>query len=813
MLPYLKILKISSPFLVGLFFLALFLFVAPTKTSAQTATVVFSFDGGQCYPNAPGYTVPNIHTSFRITSPGPERVYVYRNDNFSIGNFDASTVSTINISDSNIETGKSYYYILRTAGGRVLATSSPVTVTTHCAPPSPSFTQINASCNGNSANVNLFFSPQSASPPPPPIQYYWIWRDGSKLTTTTSTNPYTNTGVGSNENHTYEISAVSTYGDESARSTSRSITTPNCIPTPPTVSLNPLSTSCNGTTPQINLSWTYANANNVTIIKNDLSIGGVVATSYTDNAVANSALYTYYLIANGAGGSTNSNTQQITTPNCAPTPPANNAQCLGYIIPTTPVSPGQQFNASVYMRNTGTKQWNSDATPHSLGRDDWMWGIPRVSTTPINPGQDAGFHFTATAPGSVGDYPFVWRMVEDGVEWFGDQCGATIQVRINPPSRPVIFPPIASCNSTTSTVSFNLQEASYTQYYDIYRWIDTNGDGNPENAALVATINGSNFNSGVYTYNDTSVTGGNYYDYYAVARNNYGQSPSINNTSTPDDLGYNQFGGMHSGWRRALACGSPTPFTLSVTSSCQSEGVPLMTANFTKSTNANLYNIQLYDPTANLWYAPSFSDTSLFPGGATTTSFTPTSPPAMTIVPGRTYMYRVAAYNTNMPNSSPNRVIWSNIATPGDPPNGWPWVERQANYCDNTPPQVSMNNLFGCFDSTSWNALQPLTATVSDNSGISSVAFRLTNLSNNTTANINATPVGANSYQASIPTSSLIAGASYRILAQATDLVGLSTSSPSYSFNYQTSCSNNAWFQTTGGDVHSNRIIDTPGGP
>jgi len=110
----------------------------------------------------------------------------------------------------------------------------------------------------------------------------------------------------------------------------------------------------------------------------------------------------------------------------------NKSSCVSISAPNS-ITSGQQFNASVTMKNTGTKVWNSDATPHKLGSenltDNERWGFKRVNLPSItNPENSVTFNFTATAPATAGAYPFSWKMVEDGIEWFGEICTKNIKV-------------------------------------------------------------------------------------------------------------------------------------------------------------------------------------------------------------------------------------------------------------------------------------------------------------------------------------------------------------------------------------------------
>lgn len=117
----------------------------------------------------------------------------------------------------------------------------------------------------------------------------------------------------------------------------------------------------------------------------------------------------------------------------------NNAQC-GTITAPDSVVAGQTFSATVMMRNTGSKTWTSDSTPHRLGsanpRDNGIWGTGRVNlSSNTSPNANATFSFTATAPSSTGNQNFYWQMVEDGLEWFGPECGKQINVT----------PPVSNC--------------------------------------------------------------------------------------------------------------------------------------------------------------------------------------------------------------------------------------------------------------------------------------------------------------------------------------------------------------------------------
>ncbi|PWU08705.1 MAG: hypothetical protein C5B50_28980 [Verrucomicrobia bacterium] len=107
----------------------------------------------------------------------------------------------------------------------------------------------------------------------------------------------------------------------------------------------------------------------------------------------------------------------------------NNAAYVNASFPTS-VQTGQVFTATVTMNNNGTIPWTSGGgNPYRLGsqapQDNTTWGFGRVNlpSSPINAGANCTFTFNCTAPMTAGNYNFSWRMVQEGVQWFGDTMG------------------------------------------------------------------------------------------------------------------------------------------------------------------------------------------------------------------------------------------------------------------------------------------------------------------------------------------------------------------------------------------------------
>jgi hypothetical protein len=121
-----------------------------------------------------------------------------------------------------------------------------------------------------------------------------------------------------------------------------------------------------------------------------------------------------------------------------PATAAPNAEFVSHSVPTT-VNAGQQYSVSVTMRNSGGTTWTPGSF-HRLGSnnpyDNTTWGMNRValaSGDSIAPGQQKTFTWTVTAPGTAGVYNFQWRMLREGVTWFGD-ISPNVAITVNPPA-------------------------------------------------------------------------------------------------------------------------------------------------------------------------------------------------------------------------------------------------------------------------------------------------------------------------------------------------------------------------------------------
>lgn len=103
-----------------------------------------------------------------------------------------------------------------------------------------------------------------------------------------------------------------------------------------------------------------------------------------------------------------------------------------YLEAPAAMATGETQTVRMVFRNSGTTEWRRDSS-HRLGNlDGGIWGPGRVQLLPdetVAPTSLNDLTFQITAPSLPGEYPFQWRMLEEGVEWFGASSPAiTIQV-------------------------------------------------------------------------------------------------------------------------------------------------------------------------------------------------------------------------------------------------------------------------------------------------------------------------------------------------------------------------------------------------
>jgi predicted acylesterase/phospholipase RssA len=134
----------------------------------------------------------------------------------------------------------------------------------------------------------------------------------------------------------------------------------------------------------------------------------------------------------------------------------NDARFIQQSLPVGPPAPGSTVAVSVTMRNTGTTTWQAQEG-YALGsqspQDNANWGLNRAPLPgPVPPAALATFSFSATVPPPPSAV-FQWRMVQDGVEWFGEST----------PEAAVQIAEPAACPSIRGGISEGLQEIQQLQ--------------------------------------------------------------------------------------------------------------------------------------------------------------------------------------------------------------------------------------------------------------------------------------------------------------------------------------------------------------
>ena len=114
---------------------------------------------------------------------------------------------------------------------------------------------------------------------------------------------------------------------------------------------------------------------------------------------------------------------------------SNQAEYVSQSVPLV-MYVGETYNVWVKLKNVGNTTWQTSSN-YWLGsqnlQDNMRWGKNRVALpSAVPPGGTITIPFTVTAPGTKGTYNFQWRMVQDGVEWFGPQT-PNVQVTVKLP--------------------------------------------------------------------------------------------------------------------------------------------------------------------------------------------------------------------------------------------------------------------------------------------------------------------------------------------------------------------------------------------
>ena len=100
---------------------------------------------------------------------------------------------------------------------------------------------------------------------------------------------------------------------------------------------------------------------------------------------------------------------------------------------------GASYPARVTMQNTGARSWAREGDGGvklgAVGDEDALFDGTRVyleEGVEVGPGGAHTFEFTLTAPLEPGTFVTEWRMVREGVAWFGEVAAQTVEVACDP---------------------------------------------------------------------------------------------------------------------------------------------------------------------------------------------------------------------------------------------------------------------------------------------------------------------------------------------------------------------------------------------
>ncbi len=145
-------------------------------------------------------------------------------------------------------------------------------------------------------------------------------------------------------------------------------------------------------------------------------------------------------------------------PTSAPTACANNAVFVADVtVPDgTPLSPGQTFNKTWRVKNTGTCAWTT-AYDFAFVTGEAMATTTAIAAPSTAPGATADFLVAMTAPTTPGIHAGQWKLRNADNVFFGGTMTANINV-INPsappPAQPPAPPPATGCSGTPNIASF-----------------------------------------------------------------------------------------------------------------------------------------------------------------------------------------------------------------------------------------------------------------------------------------------------------------------------------------------------------------------
>lgn len=375
---------------------------------------------------------------------------------------------------------------------------------------------------------------------------YDVYRDGVPLQTalTTDTTSYQDVSNDLSTSHTYQVHAVNSSGTTLSNTASASAPASTCPAPPPAPVLNGNAACDSSTSPKrpiVNLSWTAsAGATSYDVVRNGDGIDNTPNTSTTDVGVDAGTTYIYFIRANNAGGSSESNhiTIDVAADICGNPPGPFNATTSASCSsgkPKVTVSWTAAAGATSYVvdRNDGTVSPPLSASTFSY--DDTTVTVETPYTYSVN---------ALNASGSSQSNSFI-----------------TVPANVcsgGPPTAPSAVTGSVVCSGTSAKVHLAWSGATNATSYSVLR------DGNVIASGITAV-----------TYDDANVTNGQTHSYVIRSVNAAGSADS----SPPVTI------------LNILCEAPPSAPVLSASTFCFSSSTPAVHLTWTASTGAQSYDV------------------------------------------------------------------------------------------------------------------------------------------------------------------------------------------------------------------------------
>lgn len=306
----------------------------------------------------------------------------------------------------------------------------------------------------------------------------------------------------------------------------------------------------------------------------------------------------------------------------------DNAAFVGQVPPPSCMWPGSTATVSVTMKNTGNTVWDGTYRLGSQNpQDNGTWGLGRVFLAPgetVAPGVSKTFTFTVTMPTTPGTYNFQWRMVHEGVRWFGDFTPNVSSTNTAPAPPTGLSPNGTTFPAGTASVSLSWNPTTFATKWAVR--VQDNTDGtlrDPRNNCSGVYLCVNDIASTSYS---VPVISGHSYTWWVHAGDCVAYSAQTTATFSV-----------------AAPAPPPSPTGLTPNGVALAAGSTSMTMSWTPTPGADRYAVRLRDDTdgslRSIWSCPGTPTLYLCVNDIGPTSYT------STVVPGHSYTWWVHAGN------------------------------------------------------------------------------------------------------------------------------------------------------------------------